>query len=178
MKNHEKLNSREFCFRVFYFFFPILISKRRCSCRCFYSQEIKPKMDQRQYPSNCIPTSPLTNINSNLLSDDCCWVRGWVGAQMLGYWHWSPKFKFFHRISDKCYLNHRPLWILNENSVLGHHLTKQSWYSHPRNYIVLSYLATPLVLENSVSAFCFASLSVRRWLNCRSSFSAYFCPAP
>ena len=32
---------------------------------------------------------PWPNINPNLLLDDCCWVRGGVGARFLRHWHWS-----------------------------------------------------------------------------------------
>ena len=32
------------------------------------------------------PPLPLPKINSDLLSVDCCWVRGGVGEQLLRYW--------------------------------------------------------------------------------------------
>lgn len=35
---------------------------------------------------------PLPNINPNLLSVNCCWIRGWVGAQLLRYRHSSSFF--------------------------------------------------------------------------------------
>ena len=34
---------------------------------------------------------PLPNINSNLSSVACCWVRGGIGVLLLRYWHWSGK---------------------------------------------------------------------------------------
>ena len=40
--------------------------------------------DQCQCPRNCTPT-PQPNINPNLFSVDCCWVRGGVGAHFLRY---------------------------------------------------------------------------------------------
>ena len=39
-------------------------------------------LDQYQYLGNCLPTPPLTNIYLNLLSIDCCWVKGGVGGQL------------------------------------------------------------------------------------------------
>ena len=35
---------------------------------------------------------PLTNINPNLLSVDCCWVREGAGVQLPRYWHWFKTF--------------------------------------------------------------------------------------
>ena len=32
---------------------------------------------------------PKPNINLNLLSIDCCWIRGGVGGQLPKYWYWS-----------------------------------------------------------------------------------------
>ena len=32
---------------------------------------------------------PKPNINLNLLSIDCCWIRGGVGGQLPRYWYWS-----------------------------------------------------------------------------------------
>ena len=36
----------------------------------------------RTYPPS------LPNINPDLISVDCCWARGGVGAQLHRYWHW------------------------------------------------------------------------------------------
>ena len=35
---------------------------------------------------------PQPNINPNLLSIDCCWVRGGVGGHLPRYWYWSNFF--------------------------------------------------------------------------------------
>ena len=32
---------------------------------------------------------PKPNINLNLLSIDCCWIRGGVDGQLPRYWYWS-----------------------------------------------------------------------------------------
>ena len=41
--------------------------------------------------SGQLPTYPSPNptFTPNLLSIDCCWVRGGVGGQLLRYWYWS-----------------------------------------------------------------------------------------
>ena len=45
-------------------------------------------LDQCQYLANHVPTLHLTQLNSNLLPVDCCWVRGGVSTQLLRSWHW------------------------------------------------------------------------------------------
>ena len=46
-------------------------------------------LDQDQYLRNCAPTPPLPlpNINPNLLSVDCRWVKGGEGTQLLECGH-------------------------------------------------------------------------------------------
>ena len=43
--------------------------------------------------SGQLPTYP--NINPNLLSIDCCWVRGGVGGQFPRYWYWSQFLRYW-----------------------------------------------------------------------------------
>ena len=50
-----------------------------------FSSVVDTVLNKFQYLSNCLPTLPQPNIDPSLLSVDCCWVRGGVGAQLLKY---------------------------------------------------------------------------------------------
>ena len=59
-------------------------------------------LDQCQYLANHVPTLHLTQLNSNLLPVDCCWVRIGVSTQLLRSWHWpsSPLLLGFDYLFD------------------------------------------------------------------------------
>ena len=42
------------------------------------------------------------NINPNLLSIDCCWVKGRVGGRLPRYWYWS-RFCFTDWTPNTCW---------------------------------------------------------------------------
>ena len=76
----------KFKFKSFYGIFCAFFVAATCfmyekSC----SSVVDTVLNQFQYLSNCLPTLPQPNIDPSLLSVDCCWVRGGVGAQLLKY---------------------------------------------------------------------------------------------